>query len=132
MSMSTFSSFTFHFAHRQNSNDSFSSGGIRVLYWSLRTIDAVGFCGTEERRPSLSGVVSSESASANLFCLFDFFSRYSAFHPQSKNMHLKCIFFPPVNAIHPDIFMQDICAVISVVNIETIDSERAAVTFFPL
>lgn len=34
--------------------------------------------------------------------------------------------------MHPDIFMLDICAVISVLNIETINSEPPAVTFFAL
>lgn len=65
---------------------------MRVLYWSLQTIDTVGLCGTEERRPSSSRpgqhqsvlslpdvVDSSEAISANLF-VFSSCKCHSSWH----------------------------------------------------
>lgn len=71
---------------------------------------------------------SSETANANLF-YFCLFFQILCFPPTVQKHAFKMYFFPPVNVIHPDIFMLDICALKSLVNIETIDSETPAVTF---
>lgn len=134
--MSPFPSFTFHFAHILNSNGSCTSLGIRVFYWSLRTIDAVGegwpsFPGPGRRRSVLSAPDGSENAGVNLFwfSLLFFFPHILCFPPIVQKHAFKMYIFPAVNAIHPDIFRLDIRTVLSVLNIETIDSETPTVTF---